>query len=485
MTKLNFMPPTRVPSLLDGSRPCKRRHWLALASGVVLLGLASPSARAVVVLSNLISFNHTNGYNPTAPLLQALDGNFYGTTAYGGADPSSGGTLFQLTPGGSFSNLLSFNVANGANPTAGLIQGSDGNFYGTTAHGGAFTNADPYHFGYGTVFQFTTNYTLNVLASFNNTNGAIPTGLIQASNGFFYGLSTFGGTNTDQYGNTSGAIFKADTNGLLTSLFSFDHTNGASPAGTLTLGTDGNFYGTTTYGGMAENGAAFQLTTNGSFSLLASFYDITNGSGPNTLTMGRDGNLYGTTVYGGIYHRGTIFQMTTNGTVTTLATFTGTNGTAPSQLIQAMDGSFLGVTSQGGASNAGTVFELTTNGTLGTLYAFSGGSDGRSGTSIMQGSDGNFYGTTSYGGDFGFGNVFKLSLVPTPVFQSVIQTNGAITFTWAATAGQNYEVQYKTDLTAANWTHLQSVTAASATATATDATGPDLQRLYRVVLLVP
>ena len=163
----------------------------------------------------LYSFNGPDGGNPSAALVQGADGNFYGTTQYGGTYGE--GTVFRMTTNGTLTTLLSFHYSNGAYPHAGLVQGADGNFYGTTASGGTY--------GDGTVFRMTTNGTLTTLASFNySVNGGSPyAGLLQGTDGNFYGTTEDGGTYGD------GTVFRMTTNGTLTTLVSFNYTNGAYP----------------------------------------------------------------------------------------------------------------------------------------------------------------------------------------------------------------------------------------------------------------
>lgn len=446
---------------------------------VILFLLGTAPAHAVVVVTNLFSFNGTNGNNPATRLLQTADGSFYGTTEYGGAN--SAGTIYKLSPGGSFTNVFSFNLTNGNDPSTALIIGQDGNLYGTTAYGGAYISSDTYGYGFGTLYQFNTNGTLNLLTSFDSTNGSSPMGVVQAANGDFFGMANSGGSHADLSGHTLGTLFQIDTNHALSMLLSFNGTNGANPTDQLVLGPDGYYYGTTTYGGTNQLGTVFRLNTNGSITVLNSFND-TNGSAPNTLIVGSDGNFYCSTMFGGSSDNGTIFKMTTNGALTTIATFDGTNtGGVPSAIFQATDGRFYGVTDQGGTSNYGTVFSVTTNGAITTLYTFTNGADGNSGASLMQGRDGNFYGTTYYGG--GHGNIFKLSIVPTPNIQNLTLSNNAIHFTWPAATGQSYEVQYKTNLTQTNWSLLEILTTTNLVGGATDSVGPDPQRFYRVLVV--
>jgi len=219
--------------------------------------------------------------------MQGTDGILYGTTLYGGAYYD--GTVFRITTNGALTNLVSFNYTNGAYPYAGLAQGADGNFYGTTSDGGA--NGD------GTVFRMTANGALMTLAAFNYTNnGAYPYGaLVRGTDGNFYGTTSSGGTNG--YGN--GTAFRITTNGLLTSLASFNYPEGYYPYAGLVQGADGSFYGTTEYGGRSDKGTIFKMTSDGTLGTLRSFAG-TNGAAPQAaLVQGADGNLYGTTSYGG------------------------------------------------------------------------------------------------------------------------------------------------------------------------------------------
>jgi len=190
--------------------------------------------------------------NPYADLCAGQDGNFYGTTVGGGTNGGFG-TVFKVTTNGLLTSLVSFAGTNGSFSHSELAQGNDGNFYGTTAGGGDN--------GYGTVFVVTTNGLLTSLVPFADTNGAFPySSLTMGNDGNFYGTTYYGGSN-----NILGTIFRVTTNGVLTSLASFNNTNGANPIAGLTLGSDGNFYGTTAFGGTNSGnyGTIFQVTPNG------------------------------------------------------------------------------------------------------------------------------------------------------------------------------------------------------------------------------
>jgi uncharacterized repeat protein (TIGR03803 family) len=251
------------------------------------------------VLSPLVSFAGTNGANPHADLVLSGDGSFYGTTYFGGTNdwPKAYGTVFRVTTNGALTAVASFNNTNGAEPFAWLTEGTDGSLYGTTEFGGPV--------GFGTVFKLTPGGTPILLASFNSTNGALPyAGLAQRGDGIFYGTTYSGGLSN------LGTLFQVSSNGLLTNLVSFCGTNGAGPLAGLTRGGDGNFYGTTAQGGNAGDlGTLFQTTTNGLFTTLLSF-NGTNGSHPYAaLVLGADGNLYGTTGTGGESGKGTVFRL--------------------------------------------------------------------------------------------------------------------------------------------------------------------------------
>jgi uncharacterized repeat protein (TIGR03803 family) len=311
-------------------------------------------------LTTLHSFDDADGGYPLAGLMQATDGNFYGTTLEGGASSNCGsygcGTVFKITPSGTLTTLHSFDSTDGANPEAGLVQATDGNFYGTTAAGGGSGNCA---YGCGTVFKITPGGTLTTLHSFSGADGANPeAGLVQATDGNFYGTTLEGGA----YG--YGTVFKITPSGTLTTLHSFDFSDGSNPIAGLVQATDGNFYGTTLEGGAYDDcsgvscGTVFKITASGTLTTLHSF-DSTDGANPSAgLVQASDGNFYGTTENGGAYD-GTVFKITPSGTLTTLHSFTGPDGYYPyAGLVQATDGNFYGTTEYGGAYNEGTVFRV-------------------------------------------------------------------------------------------------------------------------------
>jgi uncharacterized repeat protein (TIGR03803 family) len=368
--------------------------------------------------------------SPGVALLQGKDGNFYGTTSDGGS--SGHGTAFVMTPLGVVTILHNFGdssvMNDGLTPNAALIQGtgSDTHFYGTTSTGGSQNM--------GTIFSMTPQGAITILHSFGDgsalnpdgttaTDGVSPTAaLVLGKDGNFYGTTSAGGTNT------TGTAFIMTPAGVVTILHHFGDgtvtSDGLNPNASLIQGngSDTNFYGTTPSGGANNNlGTAFSMTPTGTVTILHNFggsavdtsgNSASDGSFPAAgLTWGSDGNFYGTTTDGGSGGTGTVFLMTTQGAVTILHSFIiGTDGTSPiGGLVQGSNGKFFGTTPLGGSHNAGVSFEVTTQGTETILHNFgdntainpdgSTATDGANPTAgLIQSSDGNFYGVTSGGG---------------------------------------------------------------------------------------
>jgi uncharacterized repeat protein (TIGR03803 family) len=242
-----------------------------------------------------------------------------------------------------------------------LVQGTDGNFYGTTKGGGVYLNCSGA--GCGTVFKITAEGMLTVLHSFcalgdSCADGDTPwAGLVQATDGNFYGTTQGGGPYY------CGTVFKMTPAGALTTLHSFDCSDGSNPVAGLVQATDGNFYSTTWVGGAGGYGTVFKMIPNGTLTTLYSFCTQSgcqDGAYPEAgLVQGTDGDFYGATGAGGAFRIGTIFKVTRSGTLTTLHSFDDSDGVGPSAgLIQGRDGNFYGTTPQGGAYYSGTVFRI-------------------------------------------------------------------------------------------------------------------------------
>lgn len=343
---------------------------MKVKSIVGFLALAvSFSSPAAVIFNSLLSFDSsTGGYFPHCALVQGADGSFYGTTLLGG--PNFEGSVFKMSPDGQLKTLVWFDGTNGAEPAARLLQGTDGYLYGTTQGGG--TNAG----SLGTIFKMSTNGDLVTLFTFAGTNGMHPNGLTRGSDGNFYGTTMWGGTDTNSTLGL-GTVFGMNPVGTLVTLAYFDGTNGSLPQGELTQGTDGHFYGTTETGGDHDLGTVFRITTNGVLSTLISF-DGTNGAYPMCgLTESSNGCFYGVTQNGGTNFMGTVFKTAPGGAFTLLHTFSSPNngensdGAQPlSNLVQGDDGCFYGTASSGGANGFGTIFKMTPDGEVTTLYSF-------------------------------------------------------------------------------------------------------------------
>jgi uncharacterized repeat protein (TIGR03803 family) len=265
-------------------------------------------------LTTLHVFSGSDGGDPQGALVQAPNGNFYGTTFKGGTN--NDGTVFEMTAAGTLTTLHSFNGSDGSNPLSGVIRAVNGNFYGTAPFGGADLS--------GTVFQMTPGGTLTTFHTFNGSDGASPNGLVQATDGNLYGTTAGGGTSSACNGGSCGTVFKLTLKDTLTTLHSFDDgVDGAQPSAGLIQATDKNLYGTTPLGGANKLSAC-------------------------------TGNL----------GCGTIFAITTGGTLTTLHSFDYTDGLEPgASLLEATSGILYGTTDNGGSSSngcdCGTIFSLS------------------------------------------------------------------------------------------------------------------------------
>jgi uncharacterized repeat protein (TIGR03803 family) len=484
----------------------------------------------------------SDGASPN-PLIQGSDGNFYGTAVFGGNSLTTApceqgigcGTIFRLTSSGGFTTLYEFSGGiDGAYPNQ-LIQGSDGNFYGTTILGNDSANCqDPSGniIGCGTIFRITPSGTFTVLYSFTDgTDGAFPVSLIQGSDGNFYG--TTAGITSYGYG----SIFQLTPSGSLATLYWFSGgADGSLPLG-LVQGSDGNFYGATQAGGgsFCVCGTIFSITSSGSLTTIYTFTGESDGgesvrrddvsarqrnlvfssgdrrttfsdmgdshSGPvadivvnqgggggggvricqtcvsrgalayaSPLIEGINGNYYGAQrgVSGYTTVDGTIFDVSPSGAITTLYTF-GAGGTLPGTiypLTLGTDGNFYGEYSS-------TIFEITASGNYTTYFDLSATDAQYPNGALIQGADGKFYGPGD-GGDTndcngnGCGTIYTLTALPplaAPVrlslSSSTIKLGGSVTLTWSVsnafstTMQQCYAFVQGGETSADNWTGLQ------------------------------
>jgi uncharacterized repeat protein (TIGR03803 family) len=400
----------------------------AIFIALLVLGATAIGSFAQVTFNTLVNFNGSNGNMP-ASVVQGRDGNLYGTTAIGG--PANWGTVYNVTSSGKFTGLYDFcklnNCTDGAFPLVGLVLNKDGDFYGTTNVGGANNE--------GIVYKTTPTGTLSTVYNFCSMSscrdGSNPVGgVIRGTDGNFYG-TTYGGGN-----NGAGTVYKVTTSGALTSLYSFcQQTNcsdGGNPQSTLVQATDGDFYGTTTYGGTGNSGTVFKITSSGTLTSLYSFCKdrgCPDGMNPYVgLVQATDGAFYGTTRFGGHNGSGTIFRITPEGALTTLYHFCAltncADGASPlAALIQATDGNLYGTTFGGGSGGVGTVFSMPLGGRPTVLHSFDTTDGGDPAASLYQATSGSFYGTTLGGGNASDGTVFNLS-TGLGSFASLVATAG-------------------------------------------------------------
>jgi uncharacterized repeat protein (TIGR03803 family) len=429
---------------------------------IVAVAIASPSAKAQVgTISVLHSFGTptiaNDGALPYAGLIQASDGNFYGTTGGGGA--FGYGTVFQVTSAGAVNTIHSFGDStvpnDGAFPCAALVQAGDGNLYGTTAAGGKY--------GFGTVFQISTSGAIKTLHSFGDptvtNDGIYPEApLAQASDLNLYGTTANGGSANN------GTVFRIATSGAIDILHSFGDNSvandGAVPFAPLMQAQDGNLYGTTTAGGSANCGTVYQISLGGEVKIVHSFQDgsvADDGAGPWAgLVQTEDGSLYGTTFYGGSTYAGSpasgdgvVYRITLPSSVATLHSFgdgsvTGDAINPECGLCLATDGSFYATSVYGGSTGDGAVFRITTTGAVTIVHSFGDGSvvdDGaNSVATLIQATDGSFFGTTAGGGADANGTVFQFVVpvsvtISEPTLLQGQSTTGTVTLSDPAPVG--------------------------------------------------
>ena len=436
-------------------RTMKRIALVVVTLSLVALPRAGNATTKTVTIIYSFGGTSSDGADPVAGLVLGSDGNFYGTTRNGGSStfcPLGCGTVFRVSPSGTYTSLYSFGsyAGDGGFPYAGLVQGNDSNFYGTTEKGGAYN--------WGTVFRISPSGTYTTLynsAGYLNESGHNPVaGLVQGSDGNFYGTATTDGRYLH------GSVFRISPSGTYTTLYAFvgSPNDGADPVAGLVLGSDSNFYGTTEFGGASTNcgngcGTIFRISPDGSYTNLYSFNYSDGGYPQAGLVQGIDGNFYGTTFEGGTDGGGTVFQISPSGSVTTLYSFaTYADGSQPiAGLVQGSNSNFYGTTEFGGkacmvAGSCGTIFRITPGGDYTNLHSFVGhpGDGASPEAGLVQGSDGNLYGTTAIGGKYGPGSVFKVSVGCT-------YTLSATNFTLAARGGVK-RVRVKVSGTDCSWT---------------------------------
>lgn len=411
------------------------------------------------VLRKFVGSTSTDGDRPSPGLVEGSDGALYGTTLAGGT--ANNGTVFRVKNNGAEYSILHHFTGvqgDGIEARSALTEGNDGALYGTTDRGGSNQN--------GTIFKLNKDGSgYSVLHRFLGGNdGAEPFGaLLEGSDGLLYGTTT-GGLSS------YGTIYKINKNGsgyVVVKKLTTPATDGSGPNAGLIQASDGFFYGTTPYGGSKGGGAIYRFGTNGAgYKLIRSF---TGGDDGFTLLSplleGGDGMLYGTANFGGIGGWGTVFQLKKDGSgFVVLHSFDNTAGAGANpqgSLVQANDGTLYGTTSSGGTDNGGTLFKLATDGSgFAVLHSFNSTyRDGRNSQSgLLLATDGAFYGTTPYGGDSGRGTLFKLFGGPAPaltVEQIALRDNG-VELVFSGSWGTPVRVETAEDLRNPAWVPLGS-----------------------------
>jgi len=348
-------------------------------------------------MTTLVNFSGANGAMPVSNLIEASDGNLYGTTLRGGT--LGNGSVFQLTPAGVLTTIHNFAGADGRYPYGSLVEGADGYLYGTTTEGGALEQ--------GTVFRIAPDGVLTTLHSFTGLDGNMPyANLVPATDGNFYGTTAGGGSNGTGYG----SLFRMTPTGVVTTQYSFTGGNdGRFPYNSLLQASDGNLYGVTSNGGPDNCGSIFQAGLGGEFVAV----DFTGGSASISAytSLDEDGtqHLYGTLSSGGTTGHGELFSFGAGGVITTVYDFPagGDGGIPYAGMMLGTDGNQYG--SAYGYFTDGGLFSFSSNGELQTLVNLGANTGQLPVSSLMQASDGNFYGTASAGGSAGDGTVFRLA----------------------------------------------------------------------------
>jgi uncharacterized repeat protein (TIGR03803 family) len=359
------------------------------------------SSGAINIIKNFDYYNNDGAY-PEGELIKGPDGNMWGMTTGGGVNTT--GVIFKLTSAGVFTVVHQFDYTpDGSSPRGHLVLGKDGNFYGITAQGGSF--------GYGTIFKMTPSGTYSTLRSLNGGSDGGPSygSITEGSDGNLYGMTYGGGTNN--YG-TIIKISKTGSGFLVLRNFTYA-TDGGYSRGDLIQATDGFLYGMTAAGGANGYGTIFKIkTTGGSFGVIRDLSGA-DGTGPTGgLIQHTDGFLYGLAYGSGAHGGGTFFKISTAGAFTPLYSFSpDTDGGYPyGGVIASTDGNLYGMTSDGGPNFLGTAFKVTTGGAFTLLASFNGATVGNAPyESLVRGNDSAFYGTTSNGGAKRYyGTIFKI-----------------------------------------------------------------------------
>jgi uncharacterized repeat protein (TIGR03803 family) len=399
---------------------------VAFVCFVALLLTATVLPAHTQTFSVLHTFKGADGGGPIGVLTLDNAGDIYGTASVGGVVDTFGlcassgvgcGTAFVLNKAGRQLGLYSFEGSNGMHPSAGLLRDATGNLYGTTYFGGDFAC---YEYGCGTVFKLSSTGKETVLYRFTggNSDGFFSDALlVEDAAGNLYGTTTYGGDAVPAFG----TVFKIDPQGNETILHTFaELPDGANPVKGVIRDAEDNLYGVTALGGVNGAGTVYKVDSSGVETVLYSFTGESDGDMPSSVLLAdANGNLYGTTTSGGNLNCeggsgcGVVFEVSPqpdgSWTESVLYTFCSlpncSDGETPESgpLVRDAAGNLYGTTSVGGKgcgrAGCGVVFELAPSGKESVLYTFTGGADGFSpGAGLVIDQAGSLYGTTIAGG---------------------------------------------------------------------------------------
>lgn len=395
----------RIAMIAYAERKVTSRQGKRLLKTHAIKPVAEALERRIVLsgysINALDFYPASNGNLPLSTPVFDSSGDLYGTTNLGGS--SNAGTVFEIVRGsGSIITLASFNGADGLSPIGGVVFDSSGNLYGTTSGGGSDD--------YGTIFEVVHgSHSITALASFTGGNGKYPqAGVVLDSSGNLYGTTRNGGALDE------GVVFElANGSSSITAIASFTLTNGETPEAGVVLDSNGNLYGTTPNGGIANDGTVFEIVKgSSSITTLAPFTGLNGQSPQASVDLDANGDLYGTTYEGGGYSQGTVFEISHgSSSITALAYFNGTNGANPwAGVTFDASGDLYGTTYDGGSESEGTVFEIAHgSSSITALYSFNGSFGDNSRGGVVLDSNGNIYGTTLYDAGGPDGTVFELT----------------------------------------------------------------------------
>jgi uncharacterized repeat protein (TIGR03803 family) len=377
----------------------KFRNALCQATALSAAMIAMAALSSAQIVKDVVSFTGNNSSGtPAATPVEGRNAELYGTCP----DPKgTAGSIYELTPNGTMSTLHTFDFTAGGDPYAGLTLATDGDFYGTAAGFGTGS--------YGVLFRISPKGTYTVLHSFlGGSDGAGPYAPpIEGSDGNLYG------TTSGAAGIFSSTVYKYTRSGTFTTIYQFDNAQGKSIGAPMIEGSDGYLYGTAGLGGASGNGSIYKLSTSGALLYSYSFPGGKHGAFPyGPLIQASDGNYYGTTNYGGTAGGyGTVFRMDQKGVVSVLYRFAGlVDGANPlGGLVQATDGNLYGTTSARGTGGYGTIFRISLTGKFKPLYSFTAAIGESPGPPPLQHTNGLFYGSLPFGGTYGYGAIYELN----------------------------------------------------------------------------